>query len=162
MAVEDDYFDHLKEVNRTFYDQVRGADQKAAYIFTFMLALLIWSSEAREVFTVHRYVGAPPLVIGLSAIAAVSLLTAAMAAILVVMPRRRAGGSSLFWGNWDAVAGPLKEAEARGDLGFLKEEYRTNITHLSAICRTKYRLVGLAFRALAVTLVAHFALLATS
>ncbi|WP_181705304.1 Pycsar system effector family protein [Chthonobacter rhizosphaerae] len=162
MATKDEYFDHLKEVNRTFYDQVRGADQKAAYIFTFMLALLIWSSEARDMFTLHRYVGAPLPVIACSALAAVSLLTAAMAAILVVMPRRREGGSSLFWGSWDASSLALKEAEARGDLDFLMNEYRTNITHLAAICRTKYRLVALAFRALAVALLAHFAVLAIS
>lgn len=96
--MDKDYFDHLKEVNRTFYDQVRIADQKAAYIFTFMLALLVWSSEAREVFTIHTYAGASWAVVAVAIVAGGSLMLALVSAIAVVLPRRRTGGSSLFWG----------------------------------------------------------------
>lgn len=158
--MDKDFFDHLKEVNRTFYDQVRGADQKAAYIFTFMLALLIWSSEVRNLFTIHRYEGAGWPVILLSGVAATALCVAFFAAIWVVVPRTRSGGSSLFWGNWDAAGERLfKAAEAR-EAAFLVEEYKVNISHLAAICRAKYFWVGVAFRALVVTIAAHLALLA--
>ena len=33
-----EHFDHIRRVNDVFYDQVKLSDQKAAYIFTFMLA----------------------------------------------------------------------------------------------------------------------------
>ncbi len=158
--MDKDFFDHLKEVNRTFYDQVRGADQKAAYIFTFMLALLVWSSEARELFTVHRYEGASWLVIALSTVAAAALCLTLFSAIWVVLPRQRSGGSSLFWGNWDAAGERLMKAAETAEAGYLVNEYRTNISHLAAICRTKYFWVGVAFRSLVVTIAAHLALLA--
>lgn len=59
-----DYLDHLKKINDVFYDQIKIADQKAAYIFTFMLAFLITSSEGRATFQWQRYVDAQfPLVI---------------------------------------------------------------------------------------------------
>lgn len=158
--LDKDYFDHLKEVNRTFYDQVRGADQKAAYIFTFLLALLVWSSEAREVFTVHAYVGVPWHAIALSVLAGGSLMVALLAAIAVVLPRRLGKGSSLFWGAWGEAGDRLMAAAAARDPDYLVGEYRTNIDHLAAICRVKYFWVGVAFRAVVVAVASHVVLLA--
>ncbi|RWM15157.1 MAG: SCPU domain-containing protein [Mesorhizobium sp.] len=53
-----DYLDHLKKIKDVFYDQIKIADQKAAYIFTFMLAFLITSSEGRATVQWQRYVDA--------------------------------------------------------------------------------------------------------
>ena len=33
-----EYFDHIRRVSDIFYDQVKLSDQKAASVFTFMLA----------------------------------------------------------------------------------------------------------------------------
>jgi hypothetical protein len=154
-----DHFEHLKEVNRTFYDQSKIADQKAAYMFTFMLALLIWSSEVRKVFTPERYVGAPIIVEVLSVIVALALLVCVAAVIAVLIPRHRSGGTSLFWGAWDGASARLKAAAEAEDTAMLAEEYRVNISHLAAICRSKYRAAAIAFRALAVAIVGHILLL---
>ena len=49
----DPFLQHLTEANRIFADQIKTADQKAAYVFTFLLAMLVWSSETRRAFAVH-------------------------------------------------------------------------------------------------------------
>ena len=55
-----EYFDHIKKINDIFYDQIKISDQKAAYIFTFMLAFLVSSVEVRAVFTWARYAQGTP------------------------------------------------------------------------------------------------------
>ena len=37
-----------------FADHIRTADQKAAYIFTFILALVVWSAETRRSFSLEH------------------------------------------------------------------------------------------------------------
>jgi hypothetical protein len=155
-----DHFEHLKEVNRTFYDQVKIADQKAAYIFTFLIALLIWSSEAKRVFTPGHYEGASPLSMTLSLVVAVSLLICLASAILVVIPRKVGGGTSLFWGSWAARAEPLRKAAETDDIAMLADEYRGNIANLAAICRAKYLWAGIALKSLAVAVIGYLLLLA--
>lgn len=158
--MDKEFYEHLKEVNATFYDQVKIADQKAAYIFSFMLAMLIWSSEARAIYTVGHYQGASLLTVVLSVAAGVSQVVTLLSAVMVVTPRRVKGGSSLFWGDWDDAGLRLKDAEARGDKAALAEEYRTNIRHLAAIARAKYRFVNVAFRALMAAVVTYLTMLA--
>lgn len=58
-ASRKDYFDHIQKVNDIFYDQIKMSDQKAAYIFTFLLAFLISSTEGRGVFTLQQYSNQP-------------------------------------------------------------------------------------------------------
>ena len=41
--MSDRHLVHLVEANRVFADQIKTADQKAAYIFTFVLALVVWA-----------------------------------------------------------------------------------------------------------------------
>jgi hypothetical protein len=154
-----EHFEHLKEVNRTFYDQVKIADQKAAYIFTFMIALLVWSSEMKKVFAIDHYVGAPAHVVVLSLVVAVSLVVCLGSAIMVVIPRKVGGGTSLFWGSWDASAKRLAAAAASGDVAMLADEYRGNIANLAAICRDKYWWAAIALRGLGVAVVGHLLLL---
>jgi hypothetical protein len=155
-----DHFEHLKEVNRTFYDQVKIADQKAAYIFTFMIALLVWSSEMKQVFTIAHYSGASIPASIVSLVVAVSLVLCLASAIMVVIPRKLAGGTSLFWGTWADRAEALRKAADAGDLDMLAEEYRGNIANLAAICRAKYFWAGIALKSLAVAVVGHLLLLA--
>jgi hypothetical protein len=157
--MDERFLDHLREIHHTYSDQVRMADQKAAYIFTFMLALLIWSKEFHGVFTAERYAtGSPPLVL-VSIVAAVSLVVALLSAMAVVLPRRLPGGSSLFWGRWTEREPALMDAARRRDLDFLAEEYRIHIGQLAAICRSKYRFTGIAFRSLTVSVVAYVAMM---
>src|SRR3712207_3234017 len=87
----EDLLDYLKTVNQTFYDQIRMADQKAAYVFTFLIAILIWSSDMRQVFF---WVNTPPTWSPrwvLSFLFAASLIFALICAALVILPRDESG-----------------------------------------------------------------------
>jgi hypothetical protein len=154
-----DYLEHLKKINDVFYDQIKIADQKAAYIFTFMLAFMISSSEGRMAFQWQRYIEAQfPLVLfsGCMAVAATFTL---VSAIVVVLPRRGLRSTSLFWGGWDANRTALIAAGERNDPTFLYQEYLGNIDTLSIIAKAKYHFVSLAFRGLIVLVISYVLLL---
>ncbi|MGO6684013.1 hypothetical protein AB9E03_33760, partial [Rhizobium leguminosarum] len=63
-------------------------DQKAAYIFTFMLAFLVSSSEVRDVFSLTRYTGGTTGSMLFSGLLAAASVFSILSAILVVLPRR--------------------------------------------------------------------------
>ena len=149
------YLEHLKKINDVFYDQIKTADQKAAYIFTFLLALMVWSAETRRAFSWQRLQEASPIVTMSSLILIGAIIVALFAAICVVIPRSRPGRTVLFWGAWPAAGGRLVAARAAGDEDFLFEDLLQNTTTLSAIAAAKYRLIALAFRALLVTVAAY-------
>ncbi|MGI6850797.1 Pycsar system effector family protein [Mesorhizobium sp. 1B3] len=153
------YLDHLRKINDVFYDQIRIADQKAAYIFTFMIAFLVSSTEGRGVFTLNRYLAGDPVVIFFSAALAVSAIVSMVSSIMVVLPRHRTTSTSLYWGGWPANRAAFIAAHDTGDPEYLFREYIGNVDNLSAINRSKYRLVTLSFRALIVTVVAYILLL---
>lgn len=155
------HLDHLRKVNDTFYDQIRLADQKAAYVFTIMIAFMISSADGRGVFSFTRYVSGEPLAIAVSAVLAVSFLVCLGAAILAVLPRRVPTSTSLFWGAWSTHRGPLVEAHDKGDVDYLFREYLGNADNLALIASAKYRFVGLSFRALLVAVLAYALLLGT-
>ncbi|BCH35410.1 hypothetical protein MesoLjLc_73400 [Mesorhizobium sp. L-8-10] len=156
------YLDHLKKINDVFYDQIRIADQKAAYIFTFMIAFLVSSAEGRGVFTLNRYLNGDPLVIVFSAALAISAVVSMVSAILVVLPRHRTTSTSLYWGGWPANREAFLAAHNGGDKpDYLFREYLGNVDNLSAINRSKYGHVGRAFRGLIVTVVSYVLLLAS-
>ncbi|MBA3448242.1 MAG: hypothetical protein H0T56_11665 [Pseudaminobacter sp.] len=156
-----DYLDHLKKINDVFYDQIKIADQKAAYIFTFMLAFLITSSEGRSTFQWQSYVDARVLLAIFSATMAVAASITLVAAILVVLPRRGIGSTSLFWGGWEDHRGQVVDASDRDDPDFIFQEYLANIDSLSAIAKAKYRYVTISFRGLIVMVMAYLLLLLT-
>lgn len=153
------YLDHLKKINDIYYDQIRIADQKAAYIFTFMLAFLVSSAEGRGVFKLQRYLTGDPLAIGLSAILALAVVVSLVSAILVVLPRHRATSTSLYWGGWHANRETFLSASVSLDQNYLFDQYLGNVDNLSAINRAKYRFVGFAFRGLLVAVVTYVLLL---
>lgn len=157
---ESHYLDHLKKVNDVFYDQIRIADQKAAYLFTFMLAFLVSSADGRGAFSAERYLSEPwPLALA-SGILGVAVLTTLFSAIMVVLPRNAANGTSLYWGAWGSNRARFIEANSTGDPQFLTREYLGNVDNLSAIARRKFMFVGIAFRGLMVAVAAYVLLLA--
>lgn len=157
--VSPEYFDHVRKINDVFYDQIVISDQKAAYIFTFMLAFLVSSSEGKEVFTLARYLNGSPQAMIFSAFLALSSIASMLCAIMVVLPHQVKKSTSLFWGTWSQHRGMLEEAAHRGDGEYLFRQYLDNADVLSIIARRKYRFVTLAFRALMVTVVAYVLLL---
>lgn len=158
--VSRDYFEHLRRVNDVFYDQVKLSDQKAAYIFTFMLALLVTSTESRAVFGLARYAEGGAASIGFSALLAFALVFSMVSAILVVLPRRVDNATSLFWGAWPGHRETFRKAAEDGDADYLFEQYMQNADAMATIAREKYRFVGFAFRGLLLTVVAYVGLLA--
>jgi hypothetical protein len=155
-----EYFDHLKKVNDVFYDQIKIADQKAAYIFTFMIAIFITSAEGRAVFQWKRYAEPDPVLAAISAVMALATVFSLISAVAVVLPRRVGRSTSLFWGGWDANREKLVAASKRDDMDFLVNEYVGNIDNLSRIAKAKYRFVSLAFRGLITMVLAYVLLLA--
>lgn len=84
--VTEEYINHIRKINDVFYDQIKIADQKAAYIFTFMLAFLISSAEGRSVFDWALYAKADIPEALLRAILACASVFSIICAILVVLP----------------------------------------------------------------------------
>lgn len=160
-AVSTEYFDHVRKINDVFYDQIVISDQKAAYIFTFMLAFLVSSSEGKEVFTWSRYLTSTPQAMVFSALLALSSVASMLAAIMVVLPHQAKKSTSLFWGTWSRHRSVLEEAALRGDRDYLFRQYLDNADVLSSIARRKYRFVTYAFRSLVVTVLAYVLLLVT-
>ena len=154
------YLDHLRKVNDVFYDQIKIADQKAAYIFTFMVAFMVTSAEGRGVFTWSRYANGGLVLSLLSGVLALAVCVSAISAIMVVLPRVRTGSTSLFWGGWRANRDAFMAAAEQGDPAYLFREYLGNVDNLALIAGMKYRFVALAFRALTVAVLAYVALLA--
>jgi hypothetical protein len=154
-----DYFDHVKKVNDIFYDQIKISDQKAAYIFTFMLAFLISSGEGRGVFTPEKYSGGHPVIAFFSLLLALSSIFSVICAILVILPRRSAKTTTLFWGGWPMHRDAFREAAREADGGYLFQQYLDNADTLSVIAHGKYRFVALAFRGLVVTVLSYVGLL---
>lgn len=156
------YLEHLKKVNDVFYDQIRLADQKAAYIFTFTLAFVVTSAEGRGVFNVKRYLAGDVLSSVFSAFLAVALVVSLVSAIVVVLPRRGTGATSLYWGGWQQNRAALLKAHDDRDESYLFDQYLGNVDALAAINTAKYRSVSLAFRSLIVAVVSYVGLLAFS
>ncbi|TBN46834.1 hypothetical protein EYF88_16095 [Paracoccus sediminis] len=159
-AGADPYWEHLKKVNDVFYDQIKTADQKAAYLFTFMVAFLLASAEGRDVFSLAAYRDATPVQAAITGVMALAVLLTLFSALGVVLPRKLAQGTSLFWGAWPDQGRRLLAARDAGDAVFLFDEYARNVENLATLARRKFRLVGLAFRGLMVWLACYVLLLA--
>ena len=153
------YFDHIKKINDIFYDQIKISDQKAAYIFTFMLAFLVSSSEVRAVFSLKRYANGTPESMLFSGLLAAASVFSILSAILVVLPRRLTTSTSMFWGAWSNHRDMFFEAAFRRDERYLFDQYLENADTLSTIARNKYRCVTFAFRGLMVSVIAYVLLL---
>ncbi|KQS71458.1 hypothetical protein ASG39_21595 [Rhizobium sp. Leaf371] len=154
-----EYFDHIKTVNEIFYDQIKISDQKAAYIFTFMLAFLISSSDGRGVFSPARYVPFRYEISIPSAVLAASTVFSIICAIMVILPRRAAKTTTLFWGGWAHHKDAFSAAAAQRDINYLFRQYVDNVDVLSVIAQSKYQFVTLAFRGLVIAVLSYVLLL---
>src|SRR5690606_18169764 len=153
------HLDYLKTINQTLYGQIKTADQKAAYIFTFLIALLVWSTEVRKVFLWMDSTAWFTPVWFLSVLLVTSLTFAIVCAALVLVPRNRKGGVSLYWRAWPEAGQRLTDALATADQTIITSEYVANASDVSAICERKYLYVRLAFRGLVGAVLCHIALL---
>jgi hypothetical protein len=160
--ITEEYINHVRKINDVFYDQIKISDQKAAYIFTFMLAFLVSSAEGKGVFSLVRYLNAPIAAAIFSGLLAAASVYSIFCAILVVLPRRAAKSTSLFWGTWPEHRSVFEEAAQRSDVSYLFHQYLDNADVLSLIARQKYRFVTLAFRGLVCSVVAYVLLLVGS
>lgn len=160
--ISSEYLDHIKKINDIFYDQIKISDQKAAYIFTFMLAFLVTSSEGREVFSWDRYIQGTLQGIFFSGALALASMFSIICAILVVLPRHVHSSTSLFWGTWHKHREPFRDAAGRRDANYIFEQYFANADILSTIARGKYKCVTYAFRGLLVTVVSYILLLVST
>ncbi len=158
-ALDQEYIKHLIKVNDIFYDQISTADQKAAFIFTFMIAFLISSTEGKQVFSLARYQSGEPVAIILSGFMALAVLVSVIAAILVVLPRHVKTSTSLYWAGWSSNRKKIAAAYEGKDEAFLFNEYLTNADTLAIIARAKYRYVWVAFRGLMVSVIGYVLLL---
>ena len=152
--------EYMKTMNSFFYDQVKTADQKAAYVFTFLTILFVFSKDPKAILI---WLHEPPslsLTWILSLILTMSACFSLLCAGLVVLPRSKSGGASLYWGAWNQPGGYVLPAVIED--AFVIEEYKTNVRNLAHICQVKYRFVGLAFRGAFFTILIHIWLLALS
>lgn len=146
---------YLKSVNDTFYDQIKIADQKAAYILTLTVLLLVWSPDVRRLYLAAEIDRASAINIALSLFVIVALTVALIGALAVIAPRRRRGGETMFWGAWPAARTEALALAHGGDDAQIIASYARNAENLAAICRSKYRFVSVAIWALIVAVVAH-------
>ncbi|WP_027998386.1 Pycsar system effector family protein [Sinorhizobium arboris] len=154
------YYDHIRKVNDVFADQIKTSDQKAAYIFTFMFAFLVTSQEGRSVFAWQRYAEGSTIPMVFSAMLALASIFSIVSAILVVLPRKSATSTTLFWGAWSRHRESFMRAAGAGDRAYLFRQYAENADALAAIACGKYRCVSFAFRGLLVTVLSYICLLA--
>ncbi|WP_020186249.1 Pycsar system effector family protein [Methylopila sp. 73B] len=147
---------YLKGVNDVFYDQIKVADQKATYILSLIILLLVWSPELRQTFLPPQALAAEPAR-AISLLVAAALVVALISALGVVLPRRRRGGTALFWGAWPAARSAALDVAAAADAdgATLLATYADNAQNLAAICRSKYRLVSVAITSLIVAIALH-------
>lgn len=160
--MSDRHLVHLVEANRVFADQIKTADQKAAYIFTFVLALVVWSAETRRSFSLEHLSAAGFVQLIASFTLMGSILCAVISAICVVLPRSRPGSSVLFWGAWPQAGERLCEARKSDDPSFVFDDYLQNTRTLADICQAKYRLVRFAFRSMLVVVASYVMMLVSS
>jgi hypothetical protein len=150
--------DYLKTIHQTFHEQLRTADQKAALIFTFLLALMLWSPELRGVF----FSGGlePASLKGTATIVLIAALMFSIACVLIaVIPRDRPGGVALYWGAWPNAGLDLLEKIEDEDPSTIAQDYVNNAAHLAALCRQKFRWVRLAMIGFSIALAAHLAII---
>ncbi|WP_102959843.1 Pycsar system effector family protein [Mangrovicella endophytica] len=146
--MDDRYLQYLEAANRTFVDQIKSADQKAAYVLTVVLALLVSSADARDAFRWTAYSERPLHLALIGAALSASVMVAFIAALSVTLPRIRPGRSVLYWGAWPAAGDRLIEARDGDRTDFIFDEYYQSTRVLAGICLSKFRTLRLAFLSL--------------
>src|SRR3546814_7605947 len=88
------------------------------------------------------------LVWALSILLVTSLTFAIVCAALVLLPRNRKAGVSLYWRAWPEAGDRLTQAILVDDKDFIAAEYEETARLLAAICHKKYFYVAIPFRGL--------------
>ena len=138
--------EYMRVMNQTFYDQVKTADQKAGFICTFLTILFAYSKDHGQILL---FLTTPPSLSLLWLLSLGFVFTACFAiacTALVILPRAKAGGSTLYWGSWTDPGSHEQKLSSGVPDEFIISEYLTNIKNLAHICQVKYKYVGLAFR----------------
>jgi hypothetical protein len=151
---------YLKGVNDTFQDQIKTADQKATYILTLIILMLVWTPDVKRLFLAVEEPVGTLLIRAVSLVVTLSLTVALLSALAVVLPRHRRGGQPLFWGAWPEAKVEAIHLATEADEARLIESYANNAQNLAAICRSKYRLVRISIWSLIVAVAAHGVFLA--
>jgi hypothetical protein len=158
--VDSTTIDFLKTIHQTFHDQLKTADQKAAYIFTFLVAILIfWSADIKKGFGGLALSDLISLHWFLTFCFAGALCFTIACAALVILPRARPSEVALFWGAWPGAGDKVRNIPEFMASHFVVNAYIENADNLAAICRHKYRYVGFAYRGLSATILFHISIL---
>lgn len=149
------HLDHVIKINDAFHDQIKSPDQKAAYIFTIMLAFLATTADRNATLSVGQL--AHSLNVGAAEQTCFALASnvAFVGAIMVVIPRHIPKSTSLYWRGWKRQREALCQAARTGDRIYLFEQYLENADVLALIAGKKSRWVGVAFRGLLVAALAY-------
>jgi hypothetical protein len=157
--VDTTVIDYVKTIHQTFHDQLKTADQKVAYVFTFLVAILVfWSST----FKMGAMTGLSDLISlrwFLTFCFGCALCYTIACVTLVIRPRVRPSRVALFWGTWPAAADSVRNIPEFKASHFVFDEYIENIDNLAAICQHKFRYVGLAYRGLSAMILLHISIL---
>jgi hypothetical protein len=158
--VDTTVIDYVKTIHQTFHDQLKTADQKVAYIFTFLVAILVfWSSGFKKGFAMAALSDLISLRWLLTFCFAGALCYTMACIALVIRPRVRPSGVALFWGTWPGAADAVRNIPEFMASHFVFDEYIENIHNLAAICQHKFRYVGLAYRGLGAMILLHISIL---
>ena len=150
--------EYVRTINQTFYDQVKTADQKAGYVFTFLTILFVYTKDPRNTIV---WASEPTMSIKwfMSVLFVLCAGFSIACAALVILPRSKSGGSALYWGAWGRPDSPDHNISADLTDEYIIGEYLRNVKNLAHICRIKFKYVGLAFRGTAATIACHIWLL---
>ena len=150
--------EYMRILNQTFYDQVKTADQKAGYLCTFLTILFAYSKDRGQILI---FLTTPPewsIPWILSLVFVLAACFAIVCTALVIVPRTKPGGSTLYWGSWSEPASLMQKLSSGIPDEFIISEYLTNITNLAYICQVKYKYVGWAFRGAAIAVLCYLSI----
>src|SRR5437764_2863888 len=93
-------FDWMRSLHNHFYDQVKTADQKAAYVLTFLTILFAYSKENGNILLFLNRPASWSLAWILSLVFAGAAGFSMLCTALVFLPRTKSAGSVMFWASW--------------------------------------------------------------
>lgn len=149
------HLDHVIKINDAFHEQIKSSDQKAAYIFTIMLAFLATTADRNASLSVGQLTQSLNIGVAEQVCFALASIVAFVGAIMVVIPRHIAKSTSLYWRGWKQHREVLRQAALTGDRGYIFEQYIENADVLALIAGKKSRWVGVAFRGLLLAALAY-------
>ena len=150
--------EYMRVMNQTFYDQVKTADQKAGFICTFLTILFAYSKDHGQVLSFLNAPAELSIVWMLSLGFVSTAFFAIVCTALVILPRTKTGGSTLYWGSWTNAHSYAEKLSGGVPDEFIISEYLTNIKNLAHICQVKYKFVSLAFRGAGVAIACYLSI----